>query len=255
MPRRLFACLIAAVVLVPATASAWPPNLSGVKSYISTRAGSVSFSVIGPHGKQFSYRGLTEVPSASVIKVMFLVAYLRQESVKYRALKQWEKDLLSPMIRRSDNLAATRMSDMLGPKRMYRLARRAGMHHFHFVSHPWGSSTVTAAEQARFMDHLERYIPDRHEPYARYLLAHIITSQRWGIGRVAERHPNWRFFFKGGWGSGSGAVEHQVAFLERDGMRIAAAVMITGSPSHEYAKETLRGVFARLLRHLPEPAG
>jgi len=38
-------------------------------------------------------------------------------------------------------------------------------------------------------------------------------------------------------------------------MRIAAAVMITNSPSHEYGKWTLRGVFLRLLRRLPQLAG
>jgi hypothetical protein len=65
--------------------------------------------------------------------------------------------------------------------------------------------------------------------------------------------PNWEFFFKGGWGSGSGAVSHQVAFIEREGMRIALAVMVTNSPDHAYATETLRGVFARLMDDLPKP--
>lgn len=101
------------------------------------------------------------------------------------------------------------------------------------------------------MFEVERYIPERHDGYARYLLSHIVEWQRWGIGKV--RHPNWRYFFKGGWGSGTGAVCHQVAFIERGGLRIGAAVMITDSPSHAYAKETLRGVFRRLLDDLPKP--
>jgi hypothetical protein len=133
---------------------------------------------------------------------------------------------------------------------MYRLARDASMRRFYYTR-PWGSSLITASDQARFFFRLERYIPRRHEDYARYLLSHVTTSQRWGIGEIQK--PNWRFFFKGGWGSGSGAVCHQVAFIEREGNRISAAVMITGSPNHEYATNTLRGVFRRLFQDLPKP--
>ena len=250
MRRSLVAIVAIATVLAATPARAWAPDVRSAEGYIATRAGSVSFSIIGPRGGTYSYRASTEVAAASVLKVMFMVAYLRR--IGDRALTDADRALLGPMIRRSDNVAATRIDDMLGPRPMYRLARDAGMHHFHFVSHPWGNSTVTAGEQARFMYRLEDYIPDRHEAYARFLLSHITPSQRWGIGRIDR--PNWRIFFKGGWGSGTGSVEHQVAFLERGDLRIAAAVMITGSPSHDYAKQTLFGVFDRLLRDLPKPA-
>ncbi len=251
MSRRVASLFLIGVLLVPPPAAAWPPDTGRVLRYVSSRSGSVSFMVIGPGGRRFAHRRFREVPAASVIKVMFMVAYLRQGSVRDRKLRETDTDLLAPMIRRSDNDAATRIADMLGARPINRLARRADMKHFRYTR-PWGLSIVTAAEQARFMYRLESYIPDRHEAYARYLLSHIVRRQRWGIGEL--KHPNWRFFFKGGWGSGTGAVCHQVAFLEREGMRIAVAVMVTDSPSHEYAKETLRGVFARLLSELPKPA-
>ncbi len=60
----------------------------------------------------------------------------------------------------------------------------------------------------------------------------------------------WALYFKGGWGSGSGAVDHQVALLRRGTRRIAVAIMTTSSPSHEYGKGTLEGVARRLLRGL-----
>jgi hypothetical protein len=78
----------------------------------------------------------------------------------------------------------------------------------------------------------------------------VVPSQRWGIGKV--KTPGWRKFFKGGWGSGSGAVDHQIVLLKKkNGTKAALAVMTTNSPSHDYAKRTLRGTFARLLRNLP----
>jgi hypothetical protein len=42
--------------------------------------------------------------------------------------------------------------------------------------------------------------------------------------------------------------------LELGDMRITLAVMITDSPSHDYAKQTLEGVFRILLRDLPKPS-
>ena len=101
------------------------------------------------------------------------------------------------------------------------------------------------------MFHLEKYIPDRHEAYARFLLSHIVASQRWGIAKL--HFVDWKLFFKSGWGSGTGFVSHQVAFLERGDMRVAAAVMITNSPSEAYAEQTLQGVFHRLLQPMPKP--
>lgn len=234
--------------LLPPPAHAWPPDVQRAERYAESRQGSVSFAVIGPSGGRYRSRAFTGVPAASVMKVMFMTAYLRK--ARDRELNRDDKELLYPMITRSANEPATRIANMLGPRPINKLARDAGMDHFQY-RRPWGLSTVNAAEQAAFMYRLERYIPSRHEGYARFLLSHVVESQRWGIGRLDK--PNWRFFFKGGWGSGSGAVCHQVAFLERGDLRIAVAVMITDSPSHAYATRTLKGVFARLLEDLPTP--
>jgi Beta-lactamase enzyme family len=243
---------VAALVLLAGSAQAWPPDVGAAKAYAATRSGEVSFTVIGPKGNPYGWRGDRAVPLASTVKVMFMVAYLRMPSVRDRDLRDSDRELLGPMIKRSDNVAATRVSEIVGGDRLYALARAAGMDHFHFVPHPWGLSSDTSGEEARFMFHLERFIPARHVAYARYLLAHVTPSQRWGIGRL--HHDKWRLFFKGGWGSGTGAVEHQIAFMERGDLRIAAAVMITNSPSHLYAEQTLEGMFKRLLLDLPKPA-
>jgi hypothetical protein len=246
--RRGLILGLAAALFTAAPAGAWPPEVSRAERYAAGREGSVSFALIGPNAGSFRSKAYEAVPAASVMKVMFLTAYLR--SARGRTLNDDDRDLLRPMITRSANAPATTIANRLGPGPINRLARDARMRHFVY-RRPWGSSSVTAWDQARFMYRLDTFIPDRHERYARYLLSHIVEPQRWGIGEV--RKPNWRFFFKGGWGSGSGAVCHQVAFLERGDMRIAVAVMITNSPSHAYATDTLRGVFRRLLDDLPKP--
>lgn len=252
VPRRWGSVGVAVVVSLAMTApaaAAWKPQRQDAIRYIQSRSGSVSFALKTPKGRLVHYRGDRQVPSASVIKAMFMTAYLRSGSVRSRRLRDEDRGLLAPMIKRSDNDAATRIANRLGADPMYRLARNSNMWNFHYTR-PWGNSSITAADQARFFYWLERYIPDRHEGYARYLLSNVTASQRWGIGEL--RKPNWKFYFKGGWGSGSGAVCHQSAFIERGDKRIAAAVMITGSPNHEYATDTLRGVFKRLLQDLPK---
>ena len=73
-----------------------------------------------------------------------------------------------------------------------------------------------------------------------------MPSQRWGIGRL--KLPGWRVYFKGGWGSGSGAVDHQVALLTHGDTRLSVAVLTAANGSHATGKATLEGVFRRLLR-------
>jgi hypothetical protein len=186
---------------------------------------------------------------------MLLVAYLRQSSVRDRPLGAADRALLTPMVRWSDNVTATRVRDIVGDRGLVRLARRAGMRHFR-PTPVWGLSSVDAADQSRYLLHIDRLVPRRHRAFALRLLGSVVRSQRWGIARVRPR--GWALYFKGGWGSGSGAVDHQVALLRRGGRRVAVAIMTTSSPSHEYGKATLEGVARRLLRHLDAssiPAG
>jgi hypothetical protein len=184
-----------------------------------------------------------------VIKAMLMIAYLDRPGVRHRALTPRDQALLDPMIRRSGNIAATRVRDIVGDDALVRVARRAHMKRF--AVHPiWGLSRITARDQTRLWLRFESFVPPRHRAYAMGLLAAIIPRQRWGFGRVALP-PGWELFFKGGWGSGTGLVEHQVALLRRGEERVAVAVLTTGSPSHAYGKRTLRGVAARLLRGLP----
>jgi hypothetical protein len=175
------------------------------------------------------------------------VAYLRRPDVRRRRLRPDERALLGPMIRRSDNAAASQVCNIVGTDGLARLARRSHMRQFH-ATRPWGLSTIDVADQTRFFLRIDRYLPRRHRRYALRLLGSIVPSQRWGIARVRPR--GWALYFKGGWGSGTGWVDHQVALLRRGRRRIAVAILITTSPSHEYGKETLRAVAARLLRGL-----
>ncbi len=141
---------------------------------------------------------------------MLLVAYLDLPSVRNRPLTRADTALLTPMIRRSDNTAATRVVAIVGDRRLVALARRVGMRNFRPAS-IWGLSQTTADDQARYFLRIDSYIAPTHRGWALGQLASIIRAQRWGIGRVPL--AGWSLYFKGGWGSGTGRVDNQVALL------------------------------------------
>ena len=62
------------------------------------REAGIDFHRFFEQGNRFGYRRWHSVPSASVVKAMFLVAYLRRASVRDRALTDYDKGLLDPMI-------------------------------------------------------------------------------------------------------------------------------------------------------------
>ena len=78
--------------------------------------------------------------------------------------------------------------------------------------------------------------------------SHRHGTQRWGIAQVQP--SGWRLYFKGGWGSGTGWVDHQVALLTRGDQRVSVAILTYHDGTHAYGLATLRGIAARLLRGL-----
>jgi hypothetical protein len=237
--------LVAAALLAPA----WTPGVRAANAYADTRAGTVSFAVRSD--RRLWGRDLDRpVQSASVTKALLLVAYLRRPEVRSRPLRRDERHLLSPMVRWSNNRKASALATRLGPEWVDRVARRGGMPGYHLVMPCWGCSLITAREQSRFFLHIDALVPERHRAYAMELLRTVVHTQRWGVAEVAP--AGWTLYFKGGWGSGTGLVDHQVALLQRGRERVSVAILTTVSGTHRDGKATLRGVARRLLRGLAQ---
>jgi hypothetical protein len=226
---------------------AWRPDVKTALAYVHERKGSVRFAV-RTEKRMWGYRPTDGVHSASVVKALLLVAYLDDPRVRSRPLRAADRRLIDPMIRRSDNAAATRVLAFVGSQRVRATASRVGMRRFVLNPIVWGGSRIDASDQARFFLHIDAHVVPRHRATAMHLLRTVVPSQRWGVARV--RPDGWRLYFKGGWGSGTGLVDHQVALLRHGTDRVAVAVLTTGDPDHAYGQQTLRGVFRRLLRGL-----
>jgi hypothetical protein len=225
----------------------WRPDMRAAIAYAHTRAGDIAFAVRTDH-RFYGYRPDHVEWSASVVKAMLMVAYLDEPSVAGRDLDAADRSLLRPMITESDNNAADQVYEIVGPGALYALARRVGMGSFSTQS-IWGETHITARGQTKFFLHIDSYVVPRHRRYAMLLLSSIVPYERWGVAEVAPK--GWTLYFKGGWGYGTGLLDHQVALLKRGCARVAIAVLSMYDGSHAYGKTTLRGIYARLLRRFP----
>ncbi|MBE2318154.1 serine hydrolase [Solirubrobacter sp. CPCC 204708] len=200
----------------------------------------MAYAVAGADGRIRGHDLDVQFRSASMTKAMLLVAVLR--AAADRPLAPHEDERLRPMIVRSSNKAAREVYKTYGDASLNAVARAARMTHFQPVGALF-EARITAADQARFFLRLDRLLPARHRAYARELLAGVTRGQRWGIAPVAERR-GFTVLFKGGWRKG---LTHQAALLERDGRRVALAVLTSDEPSVAYGAATLAGVAARVL--------
>ncbi len=225
----------------------WRPDMRDAIKYTRTRVGDIAFAVRSD-GRFYGYRPDHVEWSASVVKAMLMVAYVDEPSVAARPLNSYDNSLLRPMITVSDNNAAMEVWNIVGNGALQALADRVGMTHFATAA-IWGETQITARDQTRFFLHIDSYIAPRHRRYAMHMLASIVPSERWGIGEVAPK--GWTLYFKGGWGYGTGLLDHQVVLLKRGCARVAIAVVTMYDGSHAYGKQTLRAIFSRLLRRFP----
>jgi hypothetical protein len=220
-----------------------PAAVAAALGYLRGRAGRTAFAVVDSGGTVRGSHLHRRFSSASVVKAMLLVGYLRRLSERGAGLDAGSRARLYPMIHVSDNNAASAIFAVVGQAGLWRVARVAAM--TDFASSPiWGATRISAADQARFFYDQDSLVPRGFRRYARGLLSGIAREQSWGVPAVAR--PRYAVFFKGGWNPVRGIV-NQVARLERHGHRIAIAMLQDGTPSMGYGEETIAGVTRRLL--------
>jgi D-alanyl-D-alanine dipeptidase len=219
-------------------------RVRAVQSFLRGRGGTNAWALIDNWGRLRSFEPQRVYVSASLVKAMLLVAYLRK--IGNRPPDAAERASLGPMITVSSNGAANTVYYRVGDAALYDLARRAGMTRFSVAGY-WANAHFSAVDQARLFNRIDRLVPKASRAYARGLLSSIADYQRWGFSRYSSA-AGFKTFFKGGWrGTGAGQLVHEAALFERGDTRVSMAVLTDGNPSHEYGTETLRGVAERLF--------
>ena len=224
----------------------FPPRdrIRAVQRYLRARGGTNSWALVDNWGRLRAYEPHRVYVSASLVKAMLLVAYLRE--IGNRGPDSAERASLGPMITSSSNGAADTIYRRVGDGALYDVARRAGMKRFSVRGY-WANAHFSAEDQARFFNRIDKLVPKASRTYARGLLSSIVSHQRWGFSSFASA-AGFRTFFKGGWrGTGAGQLVHEAALFERGDTRVSMAVLTDGNPSHDHGTETLRGVAQRIF--------
>lgn len=227
------------------------PSASAIAAagrFLDGRAGRTSFAVVDSSGRLSGLRLREHFQTASVIKVMMLVAYLQMLEAHHRQLQASDRALLYPMIHESNNDDASAVLGIVGEPAVERVAREAGMKDYAPGVGWWAYSQTSAADQARFFAQLEQLTPRRLYPYERGLMATIEPEQSWGIPPIAR--PGWQVYFKTG-ALPSEGLFNEVARLERASLSFTVAVFTDGDPSMAYGEQTIEGIGSILLGHTP----
>lgn len=225
----------------------FPPlrRVRAVQRWLRSAGGINSWSLVDSWGRLHGFAPHRVYVSASLVKAMLLVAYLR--GIGKRAPDAGERALLGPMISVSSNDAADSVYYRVGDAALYRLAGVAGMKQFSVAGY-WANAQLSAEDQARFFNRIDRLVPRASRGYARGLLSSIVSEERWGFSRYSLA-VGFKTFFKGGWrGTGAGQLVHEAALFERGRTRISMAVLTDGNPSHDSGTATLREVARRIFR-------
>jgi hypothetical protein len=220
-------------------------RVRAARAYLDRRAGVTAFAVLDSEGRLSGAHLHERFHSASVIKSMLLVAYLRMLAARHRQLAAADRALLYPMIHSSDNRAADSVLAAVGWDAVDDVARDAKMTDFEPSGAMWGFTEVSAADLARFFYRQDSLIPPHFDGYARWLLSTIEPSESWGVPAVAR--PEFQVFFKGGWLPELEGLVNQAARLEHPGIDFAMAVLTRDDPSMAYGEATIEGVTAQLL--------
>jgi hypothetical protein len=196
-------------------------------------------------GQKYAYHGTSSYDTASIVKAQILACLLLHDQDAGHGPTSSEMALATPMIRYSDNNAATDLFEHVGgSSAVGQCNRRLGLTHT-AVSSAWGLTRTTANDQTRllseFVDPAGPLNAGSRRTILR-LMSSVDDSQDWGIPSIAE--PDETATVKNGWDTRStdgglwvintigritsddGDVNVSVAVLSHDNKSMGAGVAL-----------------------------
>jgi beta-lactamase class A len=197
--------------------------------------------------------GSAHFDSASIVKAIILAALLRWHQETHTSLSDWEQDEAQLMITQSDNDAATALWDEVGMSRLQHFLNLAGMTETQLGQDGyWGLTQVTAHDEMlllRLLASPNAVLTNASRSYQLGLMAQVISSQRWGTPAGAPSSVT--VHVKNGWlDDASGWHVNSLGVFTGKNKNYEIAVLTTGSPSEQYAINTIQDVARVVHRDL-----
>lgn len=141
-------------------------------------------------GHVFTYNADLKNSTGSIVKVMVLVALVRDRRADGRDLSPSQKAMAERMIRHSDNDATTSLLGQAGGSAaLSRVADAAKMSDT-VPAGSWGRTSTTAGDQLKLMDAIvspsSKLLTDADRDYVLGLMARVSPEQAWGVGKVPD---------------------------------------------------------------------
>jgi len=192
--------------------------------------------------------------AASVIKVTILAALLRKAQQEHRHLTRAETQAAWLMITQSDNDAANQLWFDVGLRFMQHFLDLAKMSQTKLDYH-WGLTLITARDEMSLLwliSNPNKVLTKASRVYARYLMAHVIAGQRWGVPAGAPRGV--LVHVKNGWLPYPGTLWeiNSIGTFTTKTRRYLIAMLTYDNPSMAYGIDTIEGA-ADVIQALLNP--
>ncbi len=200
------------------------------------------------------YHSTRHFYAASAIKVTILAALLRKAQEQKRSLTRTELDNAWLMITQSDNNAANYLWSDVGLPFMRHFLALAKMKQT-VLDYHWGLSLLTAHDEMLLLELITGPNDVLTKPsriYARYLMAHVIPSQRWGVPAGAPKSVI--VHVKNGWlpYPGSAWEINSIGTFTTTHRAYLIAMLTYDNPSMAYGIDTIEGA-AEVIHALLNP--
>jgi hypothetical protein len=196
-------------------------------------------------GERYAYRGTVAYDTASIVKAQILACMLLHDQDAGHGPTSSEMSVATPMIRLSDNDAATDLFEHVGgSSAVGRCDRRLGLTHT-VVNSAWGLTRTTADDQIKLLsEFVDTASPLRTSSRKTIftLMSSVDDSQDWGVPSIARSGET--ATVKNGWDTrsadgglwavntigrltaGDGQVNVSVAVLSHDNRSMSAGVAL-----------------------------
>jgi hypothetical protein len=228
---------------------------AGITARLRGRAGDAGLNLTDSKtGVTCWYHAKRHFYAASVMKVTILAALLRKAQEQHRKLTEAELSNAWLMITQSDNDAANYLWFDVGLTFMQHFLNLAKMSDTKLDYH-WGLSLLTAQDEMRLLTLItgpNNVLTKPSRIYARYLMGHVIPSQRWGVPAGAPRSVD--VHVKNGWlpYPGSAWEINSIGTFTTTHRAYLIAMLTYGNPSMAYGIDTIEGA-AKVIHALLNP--